>query len=88
MFPSGQWKGFWEATGWGRRWMEPLVLRFTNGRVEGEGQDCIGPFTFAGTYTDVGLTMLKRYVGGHSVRYDGRVEGEGEVVGRWSFSPE
>lgn len=88
MFPSGRWKGYWEATGWGRRSMEPLTLRFSTGRVEGEGEDCIGRFTFAGTYTDVGgLVMVKQYVGGHAVRYDGRVDGEGEVVGRWFVGP-
>jgi hypothetical protein len=67
--------------------MEPLALRFADGRVEGEGQDCIGSFTFAGTYTDAGeLSMVKQYTGGHAVRYEGRVDGEGEVVGQWSVS--
>jgi hypothetical protein len=69
--------------------MEPLTLRFTNGCVEGEGRDCIGQFAFAGTYTDAGeLSMVKQYTGGHAVRYTGRVEGEGEVVGRWSVGPD
>lgn len=69
--------------------MEPLTLRFTDGHVEGEGQDCIGQFTFAGTYTDAGeLSMVKQYTGGHAVQYNGRVEGEGEVVGRWSVGPD
>jgi hypothetical protein len=68
--------------------MEPLTLRFAGGRVEGEGRDCIGPFTFTGTYTGAGtVSLLKRYVGQHAVRYEGRVAGEGEVVGRWSVSP-
>ena len=30
--------------------MGPLVLRFRDGRIEGEGRDIIGPFTFEGEY--------------------------------------
>jgi hypothetical protein len=62
MFPSGLWKGFWESPGLGRRWMEPLMLKFAGGQVEGEGQDCVGRFTFAGEYTDAGgVSMVKQY---------------------------
>lgn len=88
MFPSGKWRGFWEAAGWGRRWMEPLTLHFEGGRIEGDGLDCIGWFTFGGAYSDDGsVHMLKQYVGKHSVIYEGRVSGEGAVVGRWSIPP-
>jgi len=88
MFPSGEWRGFWEATGWGRRWMEPLTLRFTDGHIVGDGADCVGQFTFAGTYTDDGeVHMVKLYQGAHAVRYDGRVDGEGAVVGQWTVTP-
>jgi hypothetical protein len=87
MFPSGEWRGFWEAPGWGRRWVDQLTLRFSNGRVTGEGLDCIGRFTFDGTYTDTGeVHMIKQYLGAHALRYEGRVDGEGAVVGRWSAS--
>ncbi len=88
MFPSGRWRGFWESPLWGRRWMEPLTLQFAAGRVRGEGVDCIGPFTFAGTYSDDGVVqMTKQYIGRHWVRYEGRVEGEGAIVGRWFIPP-
>jgi hypothetical protein len=87
MWPSGPWRGFWEQVVWGRRWMEPLTLRFEGGRVEGEGYDVIGVFTFAGTYTERGTVhMVKQYVGKHSVQYDGRVDGEGAVTGEWSIA--
>jgi hypothetical protein len=88
MFPSGRWKGFWECGGLGRRWMEPLTLRFAHRRVDGEGEDCVGRFTFAGSYTDSGvLSLVKQYEGRHAVRYEGRAEGEGAVVGQWSIGP-
>jgi hypothetical protein len=67
--------------------MEPLSLRFADGRIEGDGEDCIGRFTFRGSYTDAGaVRMVKQYVGRHAVVYDGRVDGEGVVVGRWSIA--
>jgi hypothetical protein len=31
--------------------------------------------------------MIKRYIGQHAVRYDGRVDGEGAVIGHWSVGP-
>jgi hypothetical protein len=68
--------------------MEPLTLRFSEGRVEGEGQDCIGRFTFSGTYgADGEVSMVKQYIGQHAVRYEGRVDGEGAVVGTWTIGP-
>ena len=88
MFPSGHWRGFWEAEGWGRHPMDPLELRFSDGQVEGEGCDCIGHFTFHGDYSDRGeLRMVKQYIGQHAVLYEGRVDGEGAVVGQWSVGP-
>jgi hypothetical protein len=69
--------------------MDPLTLRFEGGRVEGEGRDCIGRFTFAGSYTNDGkVRLVKRYVGAHAVRYDGEADGEGAIVGRWSTGPD
>lgn len=88
MFPSGEWRGFWEAPVFGRRWMEPLSLHFNGGQIEGDGRDCIGPFTFDGSYTDAGeVRMVKQYLGKHSVLYEGRVSGEGAVVGLWFIPP-
>ncbi len=84
MFPSGRWRGFWEAPGWGRQWMEPLELHFANGQIHGGGADCVGRFTVVGSYTHDGVVrLLKQYIGKHSVLYEGRVEGEGAVVGQW-----
>jgi hypothetical protein len=88
MFPSGRWRGFWEAPVWGRRWMEPLELHFADGEIHGQGADCIGGFTFAGSYSHDGVVrMVKQYIGKHSVLYEGRVEGEGAIVGLWFIDP-
>jgi hypothetical protein len=83
MFPSGRWHGFWELEGWGRRFMDDLELHFQSGRVEGRGHDCIGRFTFGGTYTDDGAVRLVKLYAAHSVLYQGQVTGEGPVTGWW-----
>jgi hypothetical protein len=68
--------------------MEPLVLRFAGGVVEGEGRDVIGAFTFRGTYDDGGrVVMVKQYVGRHRVLYSGAYDGEGTIHGTWSIEP-
>jgi hypothetical protein len=86
MYPSGAWRGFWEQTFWGRQTMHPLTLRFAGGRVEGEGADVIGRFTFRGEYDASGaVTLVKKYVGRHSVLYHGRYDGEGTILGEWSI---
>jgi hypothetical protein len=86
MYPSGPWRGYWEQAGWGRQLMDGLVLRFADGLVEGEGSDCIGPFTFSGRYDDHGgVVLTKQYVGRHSVLYRGTYDGEGTLFGRWSI---
>lgn len=79
-FPSGPWKGFWLQRGLaGRQWMAGLHLRFAEGRVEGEGTDCVGDFVFSGSYDlrTGRVTMLKQYVGAHAVEYDGRNDNDG-----------
>ena len=87
MFPSGAWRGYWEQTMWGRQPMRGLTLRFDSGRIDGDGDDIIGPFTFAGTYDDAGaVTLVKQYVGRHDVLYHGAYDGEGSIIGRWSIS--
>src|SRR5262249_125978 len=84
---SGRWQGYWEAEGWGRRPMR-LTLRFDEGRIEGEGDDCIGPFTFRGHYDAQGnVSMVKQYIGQHRLSYQGTYDGEGTIFGRWVYSP-
>jgi hypothetical protein len=84
---SGRWTGYWEAAGWGRRTMR-LTLRLGEGRIAGEGDDCIGPFTFSGHYDEHGhVSMVKQYIGQHQLLYEGTYDGEGMIFGRWSSSP-
>lgn len=66
--------------------MEPLELFFAQGRIEGKGSDCIGPFTFIGQYTDQGqVTLVKQYLGRHAVLYRGAHDGEGTIFGQWTI---
>jgi hypothetical protein len=70
--------------------MGPLVLRFHNGRIDGEGRDIIGPFTFTGEYDESGaVRMVKQYHGGrtHRVFYQGIYDGEGTIFGEWRIPP-
>lgn len=61
-----------------------LTLRFEGTRVEGEGADVVGPFTFAGRVEEQGrIVMVKQYAGAHSVRYEGEYDGEGTIFGNW-----
>jgi hypothetical protein len=86
MYPSGAWRGYWEQTFFGRQLMHDLTLRFVAGHIDGEGRDCIGPFTFGGEYDDQGgVTLVKHYLGHHTVAYTGRYDGEGTIHGIWSI---
>ncbi len=86
MYFSGTWRGYWEQTFWGRQPMHDLVLHFGGGRVEGRGTDIIGRFTFSGTYDTHGnVTLVKQYLGRHSVLYRGTYDGEGTIFGHWSI---
>ena len=87
MYPSGSWRGHWEQPIYGRQAMRDLVLRFRDGCIEGHGVDIVGKFTFCGTYDQAGsVTLLKQYIGKHQVLYQGRYDGEGTILGEWSFS--
>ena len=80
--PSGRWTGWWEQ-GTRRARME-LFLTFENGRLFGDGRDAVGDFTFGGNYDLMAATadMLKTYLGGHDVDYQGRVAEKG-IRGIW-----
>jgi hypothetical protein len=87
-FPSGPWTGFFlQPPLTGRFWME-LRLTFSHGRLQGDGRDRIGVFTFAGTYDvrDGTCHWTKRYVGQHAVAYRGYNEGKG-IWGVWDIPP-
>jgi hypothetical protein len=87
MYPSGEWRGYWEQPGWGRQPMTGLVLHFADGRIEGEGRDVVGRFTFSGEYDERGhVVLVKQYLKKHQVLYQGTYDGEGTIFGQWSIS--
>jgi hypothetical protein len=86
MYPSGPWRGFWEQTVFGKQAMRQLTLRFEGGRIDGDGVDVIGRFTFTGSNDDDGsVAMIKQYAGLQQVLYRGAYDGEGSILGRWSI---
>jgi hypothetical protein len=80
------WTGWWEQRGLGRHTMHKLVLDVAaDGTVTGGGEDCVGPFTFAGQFRPDGtVSLVKQYLGRHSVSYEGCNCGEG-IFGTWSI---
>ena len=87
MYPSGQWDGFWYQPHFGRQPMKAFTLKFGGGRINGGGEDVIGPFTFSGNYDErTGqVRMVKQYVRKHQVLYVGLPDGEGCIQGTWSI---
>lgn len=87
MASISSWRGYWQQRG-RRRAMHDLVLRFDDGAISGEGRDCAGRFTFAGTCDATGaVAMVKQYLGMHQVMYRGQFDGEGTIFGRWTIWP-
>jgi hypothetical protein len=88
MFPSGVWEGFWEQKGLGKQPMAQFELHFRlDGTISGHGRDLVGRFTFAGDFDPLGgrVELVKQYLGGHQVRYTGRPDGEGCILGTWTL---
>ena len=79
-----KWTGWWEQRVLGRQNMHNLLLDVAvDGTVTGEGDDCVGPFTFRGQLRSDGtLSLVKQYLGRHRVIYEGCNSGEG-VFGIW-----
>ena len=66
--------------------MDELQLAVDGRAVDGVGTDIIGPFTLQGLISDDGrVSILKDYLGRHSVRYEGQHDGEGRMWGVWSL---
>jgi len=86
-FPSGRWRGYW-LQGILRGRME-LDLHFGDGRIYGDGRDLVGDFMINGAYDPdaATCTMLKAYLGGHDVDYDGVAVTRGIRGAWWIFRP-
>ena len=88
MYPSGTWRGFWEQRAFGRQEMSAFELHFRpDGQARGQGIDMVGPFTFAGSADPATgrATLVKQYLGKHSVRHVGQPDGEGCISGTWTI---
>jgi len=79
-------EGWWEQVFHGRQPMDDLQLAVDGRAVDGVGTDIIGRFTLQGLISDDGrVSILKDYLGRHSVRYEGHHDGEGRMWGVWSL---
>jgi hypothetical protein len=68
--------------------MHDVVLQFNEGIISGNGRDCVGRFSFRGTWDSQGVvSMIKQYLDKHQVLYQGQYDGEGTIFGRWSIAP-
>lgn len=67
--------------------MSAFELHFRSGTVSGSGTDIIGEFTFRGEYDEQTgqVRLVKQYLGKHRVKYDGKPDGEGCIIGTWSI---
>jgi hypothetical protein len=83
-FPSGKWIGYWQQGA--RRGQMEVLLTFANGVLTGEGRDCVGSFSFRGTYDlqDGKCRWTKHYFYMHNVYYQGYNEGKG-IWGVWEI---
>lgn len=69
----------------GQRSKQELWLVFSDGRIEGGGDDPVGWFAISGSYdTETGRTRItKRYPGRWTVEYDGTAEVKHGIWGLW-----
>ncbi len=86
LFPSGPWVGFYNY-GPGERHRMDLNLTFSNGSLEGDGNDDVGRFLVKGRYdaSSRECHWTKSYPGSHDVFYRGFREGKG-IWGTWEIS--
>ena|ERR1700722_6673669 len=86
-FPSGNWTGYFLQSHLPGRHSTNLVMTCFNGQLSGKGADWVGPYTIEGEY-DVNTgkcDWIKRYLGKHSVAYQGVNDGSG-IWGVWEIS--
>ena len=88
LFPSGPWRGYFVYNERPGRFKMDLDLRFTNGVLQGAGDDPVGPFSIRGSYSleTLEVSWVKRYPT-HDVSYRGFREGRG-IWGTWSIRPD
>lgn len=84
--PSGEWVGYYTYDGKQTLYPMHLTLNFADGRIHGAGIDNPGTFAIEGAYDASSRAhWLKRYVGKHDVKYEGKFA-DAEIVGVWSLT--
>jgi hypothetical protein len=86
LFPSGDWYGFYTYHQHPGRFQMDIRFTFENGRISACGGDPVGEFILSGAYNEETreCQWTKRYLGGHSVLYEGFREGKG-IWGTWDL---
>lgn len=80
-------RGWWEQVSYGRQPMDPLTVAVTGRRLDGRGSDVVGAFALEGFIAADGrVSVEKRYLGRHSVIYEGQCDGEGRLWGVWALA--
>lgn len=80
-------RGWWEQVFYGRQPMDPLAVTFDGRRIDGRGSDVVGAFALQGfVAADGRVSIEKRYLGRHSVMYEGQCDGEGKLWGVWALA--
>lgn len=82
MFRSGRYVGFYCYSDGGGKHRQVMVLSFEAGAVTGDGGDDLGVFEVRGTCSGCSTTFVKTYIGGHSVVYEGALNGR-VITGAW-----
>jgi hypothetical protein len=60
----------------------PLMIKF--GVVKGHGYDAVGEFDINGYHGGKSIKFIKKYIGQHSVLYDGHISKDGKKAsGEW-----
>ncbi len=79
-------RGWWEQDFYGRQPMEDLAVTVAGRSLVGAGRDVVGRFSLDGfVAADGRVSIEKRYVGRHSVFYEGQTDGEGRLWGMWAL---
>ncbi len=85
LLPSGEWVGYYTYPGKLPKCPMHLTLNFADGLIRGAGIDNPGQFVIDGVYSATEAKWSKRYVGKHSVSYEGQLKKE-EILGSWALT--
>jgi len=83
---SGKYNGFYVQNG--IQYSMGVIFYFNNGKINGDGNDIVGNFTFNGTYDSYNkIYMIKKYnQKGNTIEYSGiYMPQETKITGAWNF---